>query len=136
MHSIGDGVLQIIIGYSEMARSPMHYDALVEREPEAMTTFYQQSGIASLNNLELHAEIVGISSSGSYLKLENGDAGFMENTRTQQWVDGPDTPKVGDALSVVVVDATKYPIRVSSLALDMDSARRSTEDESSKRTRP
>ncbi|WP_157777525.1 S1 domain-containing protein [Nocardia terpenica] len=124
LHNIGDGVFQMIIGYPEMARNPEHYDALIDREREAMRIFYQQSGIEDLNNMELDAGIVDISPSGCYLELGNGDAGFIENIRNQQWVDGADSSKVGDTLRVVVVDAVKYPVRVSSLALDIDSARR------------
>ncbi|WP_157116585.1 hypothetical protein [Nocardia vaccinii] len=60
--------------------------------------------------------------SGFEVRLKNGRLGFLEDTKNQRWVDGHDL-EVGDSETVVVVDAGRIPLSVSSLILDLERAR-------------
>ncbi|MGF6883087.1 hypothetical protein ABIA39_002028 [Nocardia sp. GAS34] len=65
--------------------------------------------------------------SGFEVRMENGQLGFLDNTRNQRWVDGHDL-EVGDSVTVVVVDAGQVPVSVSALILDLEHARDAREE--------
>lgn len=60
--------------------------------------------------------------SGLEMRLENGQIGFLENAMNQRWVDGHDF-EVGESVTVVVVDAGRVPLGVSSMIRDLERAR-------------
>ncbi|MGW0252638.1 hypothetical protein ACWDYH_39045 [Nocardia goodfellowii] len=119
---ISSGVHQLIVGYREMARNPNHYLALIEREADAVKIFFKQTGIEGLEGRKIEAVVESIGADACILRLEGGDPGFLENSRNQQRVNGAEQLRVGDAVTVAVIDAKKYPIRVSSLDFDLDTA--------------
>jgi len=103
----------------------------VDRNPDIRAAISEISRlideITPIAGMESDSILTDRRPSGFEVRMENGQLGFLDNTRNQRWVDGHDL-EVGDSVAVVVVDAGRIPLSVSSLILDLEHAREVREE--------
>ncbi|MEV1006958.1 phosphotransferase [Streptomyces sp. NPDC049881] len=70
------------------------------------------------------ARVTSVAPWGVLVVLEDGTAGLVDNAKLPAWRNDAPLPQPGDSLSVVVLDATRDPVRVSALPEDAALAER------------
>ncbi|WP_223291046.1 phosphotransferase [Streptomyces avicenniae] len=64
------------------------------------------------------ARVTSVVPWGVLVVLEDGTAGLVDNAKLPAWRNGAPLPRPGDTFPVVVLDATRDPVRVSALPED------------------
>jgi hypothetical protein len=80
--------------------------------------------VATHLHQEFEAEVRETKPWGLLVELENGQEGYVDNTKAPGWQAGAPPPGVGTRLHVVVLDDEQSPWRLSTLQDDVDIARR------------
>ncbi|MFR9725301.1 hypothetical protein ACL02R_18320 [Streptomyces sp. MS19] len=70
------------------------------------------------------ARVTSVAPWGVLVVLEDGTAGLVDKAKLPAWRNDAPLPQPGDSLSVVVLDATRDPVRVSALPEDAALAER------------
>ena len=76
-----------------------------------------------IDHQEVEVRVAEIKPWGVIVAVEDEDDAFIDNTKLPGWRAGGELPEVGNTLAVVVLDASRSPVRVSALQEDILTAR-------------
>ena len=76
-----------------------------------------------IDHQEVEARVSEIKPWGVIVAVEGEDDAFIDNTKLPGWRAAGELPEVGTSLAVVVLDASRTPVRVSALQEDILTAR-------------
>jgi len=106
--------------YLKCCESPIGFISLFEARGEVIRQ----------NHQELDVTVVAVAPVGAKVEVDGGGVGFVDQVKHPSWWDeNTAPPQVGDPLRVVVLDASREPLRLSALQGDIDIARRLRSDD-------